>query len=82
MFRVAAAAIVTAVLTSALWIFVYNIAYAPTGANGVVSPAGDVATVDSGAGPPGAIAEGVVVGPAGLVIPVAGVSTNQLARRR
>ena len=29
MFRVAAAVIVTAVLTSALWIFVYNIAYAP-----------------------------------------------------
>ncbi|WP_309662866.1 M23 family metallopeptidase [Sphingomonas sp.] len=79
MFRVAAAVIVTAVLTSALWIFVYNIAYAPrTNANGVVSPAGDVALVDQGSGPLVAIAEGVVVGPAGLAIPVAGVNASQL----
>jgi murein DD-endopeptidase MepM/ murein hydrolase activator NlpD len=76
--RVAATAIVTAVLTSALWIFVYNIAYAPRGANGVVTPAGDVATVDPKAGPPVAIAEGLVVGPAGLAIPVVGVRREQL----
>jgi murein DD-endopeptidase MepM/ murein hydrolase activator NlpD len=79
MFRVAATAIVTAVLTSAFSIFVYNIAYAPKGPNGVVNPAGDVATVDPRAGPPVAIAEGVIVGPAGLAIPVAGVKREQLA---
>ena len=78
MFRVVATAIVTAVLTSAFWIFVYNIAYAPKGANGVVSPSGDVATVDPRSGPPVALAEGVEVGPAGLAIPVPGVQSSQL----
>ena len=78
MFKIVATAIVTAVLTSAFWIFVYNIAYAPRAANGTVSPAGDVVTVDPQGGPPVAIAEGVEVGPAGLAIPVAGVKADQL----
>ncbi|MEO5611714.1 MAG: M23 family metallopeptidase [Sphingomicrobium sp.] len=70
MFKVVATAIVTAVLTSALWIFVYNIAYAPrTNANGVVTLAGKVASLNP---------HGLVVGPAGLAIPVAGVNASQL----
>lgn len=79
MFKVAAAAIVTAVLTSAFWIFVYNIAYAPKGHNGAVSPAGDVAIVDPKGGPPVAIAEGVEVGPSGLALPVVGVRAKELS---
>ena len=78
MFRVVATAIITAVLTSAFWIFVYNIAYAPKSANGAVSSSGDVTTVYPKAGPPVAIAEGLVVGPAGLAIPVVGVGREQL----
>ena len=78
MFRVIATAVVTAVLTSAFWIFVYNIAYAPKGANGVVNPSGDVTAVDPQGGPPVALAEGVIVGPTGLAIPVSGVKPGQL----
>ena len=78
MFRVVATAIITAVLTSAFWIFVYNIAYAPKNANGALSSSGDVTTVDPQAGPPVAIAEGLVVGPAGLAIPVVGIGREQL----
>jgi murein DD-endopeptidase MepM/ murein hydrolase activator NlpD len=78
MFKVVATAIVTAVLTSAFWIFVYNIAYAPKEPNGTITAAGDVATIDPKSGPPVAIAEGLEVGPAGLAIPVAGVKASQL----
>ena len=66
-------AVVTAILTSAFWIFAYNIAIAPT--DGRVKSAGDVKTVDGGNV---AIAEGVEVGPAGLAIPVIGVKSKQL----
>lgn len=72
-FTIAATAIVTAILISAIWIFVYNIARAP----GEIESAGDVRTVER----PGtdiAIAEGLVVGPAGLAIPVAGVKADEL----
>ncbi len=71
-------ALVTAVLTSAFWIFLYNIVLAPKGPNGTVAPASDVATVDLKGGPPVAIAEGVEVGPAGLAIPVAGIKAVEL----
>lgn len=68
--------IVTAVLVSAFWIFFYNIRTAPS-VDGRVAPAGDKAIVK---GEPGsvAVAEGVVVGPAGLAIPVAGVKASDL----
>ena len=69
------AIIVTAVLVSAFWIFVYNIRTAP--ANGDVKVAGDKEVVE-GKGGPLEVAEGVVVGPSGLAIPVAGVKTDQL----
>jgi murein DD-endopeptidase MepM/ murein hydrolase activator NlpD len=72
---IASTAVVTAILTSAFWIFTYNILNAP---EEVVAPAGDVAVVDPATAPPVAVAEGVVVGPTGLAIPVAGVEPEQL----
>ena len=68
-------AVVTAILTSAFWIFAYNIALAPAGS---VDASGDVKQVDRPGGSDIAIAEGVVVGPAGLAVPVAGVKPQQL----
>jgi len=70
-FTIFATALVTAILTSAFWIFTYNIINAPKGA-------GKVTTVDKPGGASVAIAEGVVVGPAGLAIPVAGVKAGDL----
>jgi murein DD-endopeptidase MepM/ murein hydrolase activator NlpD len=66
--------VVTAILTSTVWIFVYNIKTAPDG----LEPAGRVAEVDPVGAPPVAIAEGLIVGPAGLAIPVAGVRQGDL----
>lgn len=70
-FTIASTAVVAAILTSAFWIFAYNIAVAPG--------AGDIATVDPRGGPPIAVAEDVEIGPAGLAIPVAGVKPKELA---
>jgi len=78
MFRVFATAVVTAILTSAFWVFAYNSGMLQTAEAGKVKPAGDVAIVDPATGPPVAIAEGVEVGPAGLAIPVAGINVGQL----
>ena len=72
---IVATAVVTAILTSAFWIFAYNIVTAP---GGEVTSAGDVKVVDPADGAPVAIAEGVVVGPAGLAVPVAGVKPENL----
>jgi murein DD-endopeptidase MepM/ murein hydrolase activator NlpD len=68
--------VVIAILVSALTIFAYNIGYG-AGQSGIEAP-GEKATVDPGNGPPVTIAEGLVVGPTGLAIPVAGVKTGQL----
>ena len=73
MIRIIASNIVTAVLVSAFWIVAYNM----TGSgSGEVQVAGDQQRV----GKDGriTIAEGVVVGPSGLAIPVAGIRPNQL----
>ena len=67
-------AVVTAILTSVFWVFAFNIARAPSG----LKPAGKVETVNPPAAPPVAIAQGLVVGPAGLAIPVEGVKQGQL----
>ena len=67
-------AVVTAILTSAFWIFAFNIVHAPRG----LEPAGKVETVKPTAAPPVAIAQGLEVGPAGLAIPVPGVKPDQL----
>jgi murein DD-endopeptidase MepM/ murein hydrolase activator NlpD len=76
-FKVISTAVVTAILTSAFWIFYFNI-FDTSPRNGRVQSSGDVAVVDPASGSPVAIAESVEVGPAGLVIPVAGVKRNQL----
>src|SRR3954453_14610598 len=69
------AAIFSAVVTSAFWIWFYN--FVPT-TNGRLEAAGDVATVRRSGSGPVAIAEGLEVGPAGLAIPVVGVKSGQL----
>ena len=76
MLRVIGTALLTAFVTSMFWIWFYN--FAGSGADGRVTPAGDVATVDPKGSAPVAIAEGVQVGPAGLAIPVAGIKAGQL----
>lgn len=73
-FSIIATAVVTAILTSAFWVFAYNIFNAPGG----LDISGQVATLRPPKAPPGGIAEGLTVGPGGLAIPVAGVSQNQL----
>ena len=74
---VVSTAVVTAILTSAFWIFAYNIALSPA-ATGKVEAAGDKITLDRAGQPPVTIAEGVVVGPAGLAIPVQGIKPEDL----
>jgi len=76
-FTIASTAVVTAILTSAFWIFAYNIAVAPGEPNGTVARSGDVRTIELDRGRV-AVAEGIEVGPAGLAIPVAGVKRDQL----
>jgi murein DD-endopeptidase MepM/ murein hydrolase activator NlpD len=78
-FTVSSTAVVTATLTSAFWIFAYNTGALPTAEARKVHASGDVAVVDPASGPPVAIAEGVEVGPAGLVIPVQGIKAKQLS---
>jgi len=78
MFRTIATAVVTAILTSAFWIFAYNTGALPTAEARKVKPSGDIAVINPKSGPPVAIAEGVEVGPAGLAIPVSGKKANEL----
>lgn len=80
--------VVTAVLTSAFWVFYYNIKTAPAGDEGsvqvatdegAVQAAGEKITVDPEAQPPVTLAEGIWVGPSGLAIPVQGVKPKELS---
>lgn len=73
-FTIVSTALVTVVLTSAFWIFAFNIARAPH----EIAPAGKVAIIDQPGAPPVAVAEGLVIGPAGLAIPVEGVKQGDL----
>ncbi len=68
--------VVIAVLVSAATIFAYNIGF--RAGQGEITVAGDKQIVDPAGGPPVTVAEGVVVGPTGLAIPVAGVKPDQL----
>ena len=80
-FTIISTAIVTGILTSAFWIFGYNIATAPAGPGSGqhrLDAAGEKITIDRGAQPPVTLAEGIIVGPAGLAIPVQGVRPEQL----
>jgi len=78
--------IVTAILTSAFWLFYFNISRAPGGpgqiarvdTDGVVAAAGDKKVVQAAPGTTTVVAEGVTVGPGGLAIPVAGVKASEL----
>ena len=69
--------VVTIILVGAFSIFAYNIGYS-AGADGEVTVSGEQQTVDPKGAPLVAVAEGVVVGPAGLAVPVAGVKPAQL----
>ena len=77
MVRTVASNIVTAVLVSAFWILAYNMT-GKGGSTGEVLGAGDKQVVRTGKNGSVTIAEGVVVGPSGLAIPVAGVKAGQL----
>ena len=68
--------VVIAVLVSAFSIFAYNIGF--SAGQDEVTVAGQKQVVDPEGGPPVTVAEGVVVGPSGLAIPVAGVRREQL----
>lgn len=68
--------VVITVLIAAFSIFAYNIGY--RSGQGEVMSSGDKQQVDPEGGPPVTVAEGVVVGPSGLAIPVAGVKSDQL----
>ncbi|WP_309603057.1 M23 family metallopeptidase [Sphingomonas sp.] len=74
MIRTVASNIVTAVLVSAFWIIAYNM----IGNGGGVDAAGDKQVVRTDANGRITMANGVVVGPSGLAIPVAGVKAGQL----
>ena len=76
---VASSVVVTAILTSAFWIF-YKASPARLAADREVTASGEKVVVDTPGQPAVTIAEGVTVGPAGLVIPVAGVKPSQLSR--
>ena len=69
-----ATAIIVAFVTSLFWI----IAYSNAGDDRDVEPARDTATVETEGAGKVEIAEGLVVGPTGLAIPVAGVKASQL----
>lgn len=75
MIRTIASNIVTAVLVSAFWIVAYNMT-GSGGSDGEVAASGDKKVV--GRNGKITVAEGVVVGPSGLAIPVAGVKPGQL----
>jgi peptidoglycan LD-endopeptidase LytH len=72
-FTIVSTALVTAILTSLVLIIVSNIV-----ADDALSPAGDTVLVDPPGIAPVEIAEGLVVGPAGLAIPVAGIRAEDL----
>ncbi len=72
---VVSTAVISVILTSAFWIFTFNIFSAPH----ELQPAGKVTELETPGEPDVAIAEGLVVGPAGLAIPVSGVKPGQLS---
>ena len=72
-------AVVTAILTSAFWIFTYNIGSWGSGGDlGRIAAAGDKKVVDPAGAGPVVVAESVTVGPAGLAVPVAGIKASDL----
>ena len=79
MLKVIGTALLSVFATSMFWIWFYN--FAPSGpgaANRTVTAAGQKVTIDPKNQLPVTIAEGLVVGPAGLAIPVQGIQASQL----
>jgi murein DD-endopeptidase MepM/ murein hydrolase activator NlpD len=68
-------AVFTAVVVSAFWIWFYNFVPASPPS---VARSGNLVTVKPDKAPPVVVAEQVVVGPAGLAIPVTGIKPDQL----
>ena len=79
LFVAISSAILTAVLTSAFWIWFYNVVPGAAAADRRVTASGEKITIDPAAQPPVTLAEGIWVGPAGLAIPVAGIKPSQLS---
>ncbi len=77
MLKVIGTALLTAVVTSFFWIWFYSLP-AKQAPDNKVTAAGEKVTVDPKAEPPVTLAEGVIVGPAGLAVPVQGVKPAQL----
>ena len=75
MLKVIGTALLTAFATTMFWIWFYNFVPGPRPA---VARSGNVVTVKPDNAAPVAVAQQVVVGPAGLAIPVIGVKANQL----
>lgn len=75
MFKVIATALLTAVVTSAFWIWFYGVVPQP---RPEVARSGPVVTVKPENAPPVVVAEQVQVAPSGLAIPVVGVKPDQL----
>jgi peptidoglycan LD-endopeptidase LytH len=76
MIKVVATAVLTAVATSAFWIWFYGIVPQP---RPQVERSGNVVTVEPERAPPVQVAQQVEVGPFGLAIPVIGIAPNQLS---
>ncbi len=70
-------AVITAILTSAFWVLYFGIFRTP-GSERKVETAGQKTTIGADGQAPVTIAEGVVVGPAGLAIPVQGIKAKEL----
>ena len=75
MLRLIGTALLAAVVTSAFWIWFYN--FVPQGTP-AVARSGNIVTVQPDQEAPVVVAQQVVVGPAGLALPVLGVRPGQL----
>jgi murein DD-endopeptidase MepM/ murein hydrolase activator NlpD len=76
MLKLIGTALLTAVVTSAFWIWFYN--FVPQGTP-VVVRSGNVVTVKPDQEEPVVVSQQVVVGPSGLAVPVVGIRADQLS---
>ena len=70
-------AVFTAVVVSAFWIWFYSFVPKP---RAEVERSGTIVAVKPDKAPPVEVAQQVVVGPAGLAIPVVGVKASEIGR--
>ena len=76
MLKLIGTALLTAVVTSAFWIWFYN--FVPQGTPAVVR-SGNVVTVKPDQEEPVVVSQQVAVGPSGLAVPVVGIRADQLS---